>query len=101
MASGLPVITTRVGGLDQVIRDGDNGFIIEPGDRAALADRLHRLLNSFSIRQRMGASGQSKAGRDFDLRRNLRKLLDAVERRLSPVKSAMVTRFTMKEESVR
>ncbi len=100
MASGLPVITTRVGGLDEVIRDGDNGFVIEPGDRATLADRLHRLLDSPSIRRRMGATGQLVAAEEFDLRRNFQKLLHVVDRTLVREKAAAMGKSGVKEASI-
>jgi len=46
MACGLPVVTTRINGASEIIRDGVNGYVIEDaGDLNALTDRIHRLLN--------------------------------------------------------
>jgi glycosyltransferase involved in cell wall biosynthesis len=44
MSTGLPVITTPVGAIPEIVEDGKNGFLIEPGDCEALADRIIRLL---------------------------------------------------------
>lgn len=44
MASGLPIITTNVSGLPDIIRDGENGFIVQPGDADQLADRIRELI---------------------------------------------------------
>jgi glycosyltransferase involved in cell wall biosynthesis len=43
---GLPVITTRRGGQSDYIREGKNGFFVEPDDIASLTDRLHALLSN-------------------------------------------------------
>jgi glycosyltransferase involved in cell wall biosynthesis len=42
---GLPVVATRVGGVPEIIRDGENGILVEPGDSAALAEAMRRLLD--------------------------------------------------------
>ena len=54
---GLPVIATRVGGIPEIVRDGESGFLIEPGDIDSLADRLKRLAQDESLRNRMGHHG--------------------------------------------
>jgi glycosyltransferase involved in cell wall biosynthesis len=43
MASGLPMVMTDIGGASEMVEDGRNGFLVPPGDVAALADRLERL----------------------------------------------------------
>lgn len=59
MAVGLPVIATPVGALPGLIKDGVNGFLIQPGDYQALADRLVQLLADAPLRRAM-----SKANRE-------------------------------------
>jgi glycosyltransferase involved in cell wall biosynthesis len=46
MSRGCPVIATAVGGIPGIIEDGVNGFLVQPGDAAALSDRLEKILNS-------------------------------------------------------
>lgn len=58
MAVGLPVITTPVGAIPEIIEDTHHGFLIQPGDYAALATRIIQLLEDGSLRQRMGLAGR-------------------------------------------
>jgi len=54
MGKGLPVISTKVGGIPEAVLDGENGFIIDPGDVEALAAKMQTLLQDKSLRERMG-----------------------------------------------
>ena len=53
MAAGLPVVTTPVGGIPEVVKDGVNGLIISPGDVRALSAAVLRLLDDSELRKRM------------------------------------------------
>ncbi|MDI6807907.1 MAG: glycosyltransferase family 4 protein [Candidatus Eisenbacteria bacterium] len=66
MAMGRPVVASRVGGVPEIVIDGDNGFIVEAGDEAALADRLVALLKSQELCQSMGARGREIARQRFE-----------------------------------
>lgn len=46
MASGLPIVTTNVGGLPDIVKNGENGFLVEPKNPEALADKIMLLLNN-------------------------------------------------------
>jgi glycosyltransferase involved in cell wall biosynthesis len=65
MATGLPVVGTRAPGLDQLVSEGKNGYLVEPGDVQTLADRLQRLVNNAYERQRMGHESRRIAEREF------------------------------------
>jgi glycosyltransferase involved in cell wall biosynthesis len=58
MASGTPVVASRIGGLAEVVVDGETGFLVEPGDVAALADRLALLLSDRRLAARLGANAR-------------------------------------------
>jgi glycosyltransferase involved in cell wall biosynthesis len=58
MASGTPVVASRIGGIPEILRDGETGFLVEPGDAKALHDRLAELLRNRELRRRMGANGR-------------------------------------------
>ena len=60
LAAGRPVVATRVGGVPDVVRDGEDGFLVDPGDVDALADRLARLAADPELRERLGASGRAR-----------------------------------------
>jgi glycosyltransferase involved in cell wall biosynthesis len=61
MASGLPVIATAVGGVPELVADGDTGFLVRPGDTAAFAGRLAQLARDPDLRRRMGDAARSRA----------------------------------------
>ena len=69
MAAGLPVIATAVGGLPEVVTDGDNGLLIPPRDAAALAGALERLLADPALAQRLGANAREHVREHFSLDR--------------------------------
>lgn len=64
MSMGKPVIASRIGGLTDVVKDGETGYLIAPGDSAALAQTIQRLLDNPSLRDRMGR-GALQRSRDF------------------------------------
>lgn len=59
-ACSKPVVATRVGGIPEVIHDGDNGFLVEPGDVKGMAARVRRLINNAEERHRMGLAGRQQ-----------------------------------------
>ncbi|MBC7224401.1 MAG: glycosyltransferase family 4 protein, partial [Anaerolineae bacterium] len=61
MAAGRPVVATAVGGVPDMVADGETGFVVPPGDPAALADRTVHLLKDEALRQRMGAAARERA----------------------------------------
>lgn len=65
MAAGMPVVTTPVGGIPEAVADGVEGFLVPPGDVAALTDRLRRLLTDDALAARMGAAGRHKVATTF------------------------------------
>ena len=60
LAGGCPVVATRVGGVPDVVRDGEDGFLVEPGAVDELAERLAQLAADPKLRARMGASGRDR-----------------------------------------
>lgn len=66
MASGVPVVASRVGGLPEVVEDGVCGLLVPPGDVDGLAHALERLLADPALRSRMGAAARDRAVGFFD-----------------------------------
>jgi glycosyltransferase involved in cell wall biosynthesis len=60
MAAGLPVVATDVGGLPEIVRDGETGFLVGPRDPAALAERVGRLLADPALGREMGERGRRR-----------------------------------------
>lgn len=65
MAAGTPVIATPVGGMPEVVRDGQTGFIVPLGDAEVLAGRIVELLESSELRDQMGAAARQVAEERF------------------------------------
>lgn len=59
MASGTPVVASRIGGLPEVIEDGHTGFLVPPGDVAALRDRLEQIVREPDLGRRLGANARA------------------------------------------
>lgn len=66
MAMGLPVITTPVGGVPDIMEEGRTGFLVPPDDLAALAERIRRLRSDPELRLRMGLAGRRRVETRFD-----------------------------------
>jgi glycosyltransferase involved in cell wall biosynthesis len=60
LAAGRPVVATRVGGVPDVVRDGEDGFLVDRGAVDQLADALARLAQDPALRERMGAAGRER-----------------------------------------
>lgn len=58
MACGKPVIATKVGGIPELIRDGENGFLIQPNDSEGLADKIIYFIQNPSVAYEMGEKGK-------------------------------------------
>ena len=76
MAAGLPVVTTPVGGMPDIFRDGVNGLLTPPGDVPALANALSRLLGDAELRQTMGRHNRQQALEEFAVPQYVQRLLD-------------------------
>ena len=75
MASGLPVVSTPVSGIPEVIEPGVNGLLVEPNNPAALADAIDKLLASYGLRERLAQSARAKVESAFSLDASAERLL--------------------------
>jgi glycosyltransferase involved in cell wall biosynthesis len=76
MASGLAVVATRVGGIEDLVRHGDNGLLAPPHDVDAIADALGDLLADPARRMQLGAAARRTVEADFDLEAAASRLTD-------------------------
>lgn len=74
LAAGRAVVATRVGGVPSVVRDGETGLVVRPGDPGALAEAILRLLGDAGLRERLGAAGRVEVTRRFALDRLTRDI---------------------------
>jgi glycosyltransferase involved in cell wall biosynthesis len=80
MASGLPVVTTRVGANPEIVEEGETGFLVEAGDAGALARALTALVDDAGRARAMGQRGRQRAERLFDARRTVDRLVAEARR---------------------
>ena len=76
LAAGRPVVATRVGGVPDVVQEGEDGFLVEPGATDELADRLAQLARDPALRERMGRAGRERVLPRYAVQR----LVDDVDR---------------------
>lgn len=81
MAMGLPVVGTNVDGVPEVVRDGDNGLLIQPGNPVSLAEAVNRLLGDEVLRQRMASRSRELVSSVFHVDTMCQSML-ALYRRL-------------------
>jgi glycosyltransferase involved in cell wall biosynthesis len=77
LACGVPVIASAVGGLKEIVADGQCGLLVPPGDPGALARALRLLLTNEASRRRLAAGALLRA-QQFSLQRRSRELLSLV-----------------------
>ena len=77
-AAGLPVVASRVGGLTDIVADGETGMLVRPGDIKMLADALLQLQSDPAMCGRLGAAARRRAVAHFDASANAGRLFDLV-----------------------
>ncbi len=80
MSTGLPVVTTNVRGCREAVVEGENGFVVQPGNSQSLADAVGRLLREPELRHRMGADGRRIVVDKYDINRVRSNFVTFVQR---------------------
>jgi colanic acid/amylovoran biosynthesis glycosyltransferase len=78
MASGLPVVSSQIGGVDELVRDGVDGLLVPQGDPDALAEAIASLSLDKALRERLGAAARARAVAEFHYRTHADRLLALV-----------------------
>jgi glycosyltransferase involved in cell wall biosynthesis len=78
-AAGLPAISTSVAAIPEIIREGETGFLVPPGDVNALTSALLRLIQDPGLRRRQGQAARQSVCERFDAGRNAIRLLDLMK----------------------
>lgn len=66
-AAGVPIVGARAGGIPEVVRDGYNGYLVPPGDAAALREKTLELLRDDDLARRFGANGKALVRDEFSI----------------------------------
>jgi N-acetyl-alpha-D-glucosaminyl L-malate synthase BshA len=83
MACGVPVVATRVGGVPEVVVDGDSGLLFPPGDVAAMSDGVLALLDDPARRDRMAKAARARAETEYQPAPMIDRYLEIYERTLA------------------
>jgi glycosyltransferase involved in cell wall biosynthesis len=75
MATGLPVLAGGVGGIPELIDDGETGFLLKPGDPSDLDSKLQLLIEDPMLRTRIGKAARQACEDRFNVDRQLRQIL--------------------------
>ena len=90
-AVGVPVIATNVGGIPEVIDDGETGLLVSYGDVPALAEAIKRVLNDQSLRFRLADAARQKAKRSYRVHEQQKSIIrvveDVLQARSAPLRS--------------
>jgi len=74
MATGLPVVSTNIGGIPEMVIENQTGFLVQPGDAAAMADAIQNVINDPSSAASLGHSGCERARALFSIEKNVHEL---------------------------
>jgi glycosyltransferase involved in cell wall biosynthesis len=79
MVTGLPVVSTPIGGIPEMVIDNETGFLVRAGDAVALAGAIERLFDEIGLAQRLGECGFQRARELFSIEKNIRSLLALID----------------------
>ncbi|NEP17550.1 MAG: glycosyltransferase family 4 protein [Leptolyngbya sp. SIO4C1] len=101
LGAGVPAVSTQIAGNSDLVEDGVSGYLVAPGDAAAMADRIGTLLNDTALRAEFGAAGRAKVEAEFDIHHEVGLLYRVIESALKgevePVRPAATMQSSLPE----
>jgi glycosyltransferase involved in cell wall biosynthesis len=91
MAAGLPVVSTNISGIPELVEDGVTGFLVPMENAHELAKAMKKVLDNPRLRKEMGERGVSKIAREFNITTEVRKLVYVWRRILESKKQPEAT----------
>lgn len=86
-AAGLPTVSTSVAAIPEIVKDGITGFLVPPGDVAALTEALRRLVLDVNLRIQQGRRAAQLVVTEFDAKHNAQRLLDLLKQEADAVRT--------------
>jgi glycosyltransferase involved in cell wall biosynthesis len=74
MATGLPVVSTRIGGIPEMVVEDETGFLVQPEDAVGLAGAIEKVTSDRSLEHKLGQAGYKRAQQLFSIEKNVREL---------------------------
>jgi glycosyltransferase involved in cell wall biosynthesis len=75
MGMGVPVVSTRISGIPELITDGEDGRLVSPGDPLGLADMMQQLLGDSAERNRMASAARKTVKDRFSIQHHVHRML--------------------------
>ena len=91
MSMGIPVIASAVGGVPGIIKNGVNGFLVDPGDYKGLSETITLLINDPPLRKKLAAEGVHTIKEMFDVNKWCRKIESEYNSLLRKEKRGMIS----------
>ena len=79
MATGLPVVSTAIGGIPEMVIENETGFLVGPGDVSGMVNAIERVISDHSLAEKLGDCGYERAQRLFSIEKNVRELCALIE----------------------
>jgi glycosyltransferase involved in cell wall biosynthesis len=80
MSCGVPVVASRIGGIPEIVRDGETGFLVPPGDPMAFAEAIDRILYDPALWREFSLRARERIVLEFDLERCVAHHLELYEK---------------------
>jgi len=96
MAAGLPIVSTAAGGVPELLQNGKQGFIVQPGHCEQLSEAMSILLKDSDLRRTMGAAAAARAKEKFDVSAMVRAYEDLYDELSAPSQTWRHSRFRHK-----
>jgi colanic acid/amylovoran biosynthesis glycosyltransferase len=74
MATGLPIVSTRIGGIPEMVVENETGFLVQPEDAVALAGAIEKITDDRSLGRKLGQAGYERAQELFSIEKNMQEL---------------------------
>jgi glycosyltransferase involved in cell wall biosynthesis len=74
MATGLPVVSTEIGGIPEMVVENETGFLLEPADAIGLATAIEKVIDDRALAERLGRAGYERAQELFSSEKNVHEL---------------------------
>lgn len=85
MAAGVPVVTTRIAGISELVEDGVSGYLVPPGNQEVLGDAIAKLIADPALRNTFGQAGRAKVEQEFNVHTEAGRLYDIMAAGLGEV----------------
>jgi glycosyltransferase involved in cell wall biosynthesis len=92
-AAELPVISTRVAAIPEIVQHGESGYLVQPGDVQDLCGRLAQLAANTELRRKLGAAGQRLIQKRFDAKKNAVRLIELLKEVVDEQRAKETKRF--------